>query len=77
MEGKKIMNNEDPRFHFLHFEDGFELPDMVIDFKHFYTVSTEYLYRNINNRVCSLSELYREKISQRFAYFISRIGLPE
>ena len=50
---------------------------MVIDFKHFYTVSTEYLYRNINNRVCSLSELYREKISQRFAYFISRIGLPE
>lgn len=76
-DGKKIMNNEDPRFHFLHFEDGFELPDMVIDFKHFYTVSTEYLYRNINNRVCSLSELYREKISQRFAYFISRIGLPE
>ena len=76
-DGKKIMNNEDPRFHFLHFEDAFELPDMVIDFKHFYTVSTEYLYRNINNRVCSLSELYREKISQRFAYFISRIGLPE
>ena len=36
-DGKKIMNNEDPRFHFLHFEDGFELPDMVIDFKHFYT----------------------------------------
>ena len=76
-DGKKIMNNEDPRFHFLHFEDDFNLPDMVVDFKHFYTVSTDYLYENIDKRVCSLSELYREKISQRFAYFISRIGLRE
>lgn len=75
--GKKIMNNEDPRFHYLHFEENFMLPHLVIDFKHFYTVSTKYLYKNLDKRVCSLSELYREKISQRFAYFISRIGLPE
>ena len=71
------MNNEDPRFHFLHFEDGFKLPDMVVDFKHFYTINTDYLYQNIDKRVCSLSELYREKLSQRYAYFLSRIGLPE
>lgn len=76
-DGKKIMNNEDPRFHFLHFEDGFKLPDMVVDFKHFYTINTDYLYQNIDKRVCSLSELYREKLSQRYAYFLSRIGLPE
>lgn len=76
-DGKKIINNEDPRFHYLHFEEGFELPDMVIDFKHFFSVGTEYLYNNLDKRVCSLSELYREKINQRFAYYISRIGLPE
>lgn len=75
---QKIMNNEDPRFHYLHFEDDNPiLPDLIIDFKHIYTLSTEYLYSNIDKRVCSVSELYREKISQRYAYFISRIGLPD
>lgn len=74
---KKIMNNEDPRFHYLHFEEGFILPDLIVDFKHFYTINTATLYRNIDKRVCSLSELYREKISQRYAYFLSRIGLPD
>lgn len=72
----KIIKNEDPRFHYLHFEDDSKLPDMIIDFKHCYTVSTDTLYANIDKRLCSLSDLYREKISQRFAYFISRIGLP-
>ena len=76
--GKKVMNNEDPRYHYLQFEEGFStLPNLVIDFKHFFTVSTDYLYDNIDNRVCTLGDLYREKVSQRFAYFISRIGLPE
>ncbi len=75
-DGKKVMNNEDPRFHYLHFEDNFILPDMVVDFKHFYTISTDYMYENLSKRVCSLSELYREKISQRFAYYFSRIALP-
>lgn len=76
--GKKLMNNEDPRFHYLEFEDGFKsLPNLVIDFKHFFTVSTDYLYKNLEKRVCTLGDLYREKVSQRFAYYISRIGLPE
>lgn len=76
-DGKKIMNNEDPRFHFLHFEDKRLFPDLVIDFKHFYTVSTEYINKNLDKRVCSIEDLYREKISQRFAYYLSRIGLPD
>lgn len=76
-DGKKIMNNEDPRFHFLHFEDKSIFPDLVIDFKHFYTISTEYINNNIDKRVCGIDDLYREKISQRFAYYISRIGLPD
>ena len=37
-EGKKIKNNEDPRYHYLHFNDESHFPDMVIDFKHFFTI---------------------------------------
>lgn len=76
-EGKKIMNNEDPRYHFLHFDKESNLPEMVIDFKHFFTISTEQLYNSLDHRVCSVDELYREKICQRFAFFQSRIGLPD
>lgn len=76
-EIKKIKNNDDPRYHFLHFDEESGMPDMIIDFKHFFSVSTEYLYQNINKRVRAIDELYREKISQRFAYYISRIGLPD
>lgn len=76
--GKKLQNNEDPRYHYLQFDANFTLlPNLVLDFKHFFTVSTDYMYSNINKRVCSLEDLYREKISQRFAYYISRIGLPD
>lgn len=74
---KKIMNNDDPRFHFLHFDESQNLPDYVIDFKHFFTISTDYLYLNIDKRLFSLADLYREKITQRFAFFQSRIGLPD
>ncbi len=74
--GKKLMNNEDPRYHFLHFDESELYPDLVIDFKHFFTISTQYMYAHKDKRVCSLCELYREKVSQRFANYISRIGLP-
>lgn len=75
---KKIMQNEDPRYHYLHFEEEFKkLPNLIVDFKHFFTVSSGYMYANLDKRVCTLDDLYREKVSQRFAYYISRIGLPD
>lgn len=74
---KKIMNNEIPRYHYLCFDQECGLPDMIIDFKHFFTVSTDYLYQILDKRVRAVDTLYREKISQRFAYYISRIGLPD
>ena len=76
-QGEKIRKNEDPRYHYLHFNDESKFPDMVIDFKHFFTISTEQMYENLSNRVFSIEELYREKICQRFAFFQSRIGLPD
>jgi hypothetical protein len=73
---KFILNNEIPRFHYLRFpEQG--MPELIVDFKHFFTIDRNCLYNNLNKRLCSLDNLYKEKLSQRFSYFISRIGLPE
>lgn len=75
---KKICQNETPRYHYLNRYEPFEIPDLVLDFKRYYTVSREYLY-DIYNEVylASLGGLYREDLSQRFANYLSRIGLPE
>jgi hypothetical protein len=71
-----IMNNEIPRFHYLKFAEA-GMPELIIDFKHFFTINRDLLYANLSNRLCSLDDLYKEKISQRFSYFLSRIALPD
>ncbi|MCD8388515.1 MAG: hypothetical protein LUD17_16780 [Bacteroidales bacterium] len=71
-----IKRNSDPRYHYLEFKDKSILPDCVIDFKHFYTVSNDTLNKAKENRIGRIPPLFREAISQRFAYYISRIGLP-
>jgi hypothetical protein len=73
-----IMENKDRRYHSMSFDDEtLGMTDMVMDFKHYFTVNLSYLEDNKNNRVCRVSELYREQISHRFAHFLSRIGLPD
>lgn len=73
---KKIKDNSDPRYHYIHYLPSTHLPDMIIDFKHFFTVNKQYLYEKRHKRVFSIDELFRERISQRFASYLSRIGLP-
>jgi hypothetical protein len=77
-EGKKVMNNQLPRFHYLKFPNEVNIVDSVLDFKHFFTISIEVLYRvRRKNFVCTVSPLFREEISDRFAFYVARIGLPE
>ena len=73
---KKLMDNEIPRFHYLKFPDA-DLPELIIDFKHFFSMNRNTLYNQMDKRLCSIDVLFKEKISQRFSYYISRIGLPE
>lgn len=73
---KKIMDNEIPRYHYLKFPDD-DMPELIIDFKHFFTINKTILYNQIWKRFCSMDDLFKEKINQRFSYYISRIGLPE
>lgn len=73
---KLIVDNEMPRFHYLKFKEA-QMPELIIDFKHFFTINRDLLYGQIDKRFCSLDDLFKEKLSQRFSNFISRIGLPE
>lgn len=73
---KLIMDNEIPRFHYLKFPDN-NMPELIIDFKHFFTINREVIYSKLDKRLCSLEDLFKENLSQRFSNFISRIGLPE
>lgn len=72
-----LKHNNTPRYHFLEFGPGLQMVDSVIDFKHYFSVNTHRLTKHKEDHfVCKVDTLYREDISQRFAAFLSRIGLP-
>lgn len=74
---RPIPQNTNPRFHFLEGEAGCQLPNLVIDFKHLYTMTGELLYKKIKDTYfVSISEMFREVLSQRYSNYLSRIGLP-
>lgn len=75
----KIQHNRTLRYHFLSQEPTLLVPDLVIDFKHIFTVSTDLLrerYAGKKHHIARLKCPYREDLSQRFAAFLSRVGLP-
>jgi hypothetical protein len=75
---KIIKKNKNERYHFLEKNERFGLPDLVIDFKQYYTIPTYRLYKLYKGHfVGSLKPLYRESLSHRFAFYLSRIGLPK
>lgn len=77
-EASKIKKNQIPRYHYLEFPDNIPIVNSIIDFKHFFSVNISFLdkIRPINFE-CSISELFREDISNRFAFYLSRIALPD
>ncbi len=75
--GKLLLQNTNPRYHFLEFPNKVPIVPSVIDFKHYFSTNVNVLQeRYASSFVCGVSELYRESISQRFSNFLSRIGLP-
>lgn len=74
---KSLTENEIPRYHYLEFPGNIDVVNSIIDFKHYFSVNIEYLEnKKKEGFVCQVSELYRERISQRFSSYLSRIGLP-
>ena len=77
-DNKNLRANETPRYHYLEFNDSVPIVNSVIDFKHYFTVSVDRLRAHKKDHyICTVSELFRERVSQRFANYLSRIGLPE
>ena len=72
-----LIKNETPRYHYLKFSPESQIADRIIDFKHYFSANVEQLEQlKKDNFICQVRELYREDISQRFANYLSRIGLP-
>jgi len=73
-----LTQNKNPRYHYLRFGPDSGIVDSVIDFKHYFSVNVQYLKRiKPHNCAGKLSALFREDVSQRFASFLARIGLPD
>jgi hypothetical protein len=79
-ERERLRTNQEFRFHFLDKCLDFQIPELVADFKHFFTVERELFYSKYHNTahyLCSLNPLFREDLSTRFSNFLARIALPD
>lgn len=75
--GKNLRNNETPRYHHVEFPADVPIVPSVIDFKHYFSVHITVLKSMKPTKfVCRVAELYREDLANRFASFLSRVGLP-
>ena len=85
-EQKLFAKNKVERYHFLQkvppeadaLQQG--LPELGIDFKRFFTVPTDEVYKRLTlnaKRRCLMNSPYLEHLSDRFSYFQQRIALPE
>lgn len=73
-----IRSNQNKRFHFFEIDNKNKLSAIVADFKFYYTIPRDELYDLVkNNYKVSIKNLFKESLSQRFAYYLSRIGLPD
>lgn len=74
---KRIKDQNNARFHFLESYLEFQVPELVVDFKHYYTIPRETLTKMYaDHYLVTINQLFRECLSQRFAHYLSRIGLP-
>jgi len=77
---KLLQENRDYRYHYLVDHPEYQVPELVADFKHYFTIPRDIIYaeyQNPEHYLASLSELFRENLSIRFAQYLARIGLPE
>lgn len=84
---ERIKVNKDERYHFFQKIEAKDdrlregLPELTIDFKRYFTIPTPEVYQMLKDKLTFrriyLASPYLEHFSSRFAYFQSRIALPE
>lgn len=73
-----IKKQNNARYHFLEQDQELQVPELVIDFKHYYALPRDTLFNMYDeNYLVTINHLFREFLSQRFSNYLSRIGLPE
>jgi hypothetical protein len=72
-----VKQNRDQRYHYLKGQPDMQVPDLVLDFKHYLTSPFD-AFRKVykDSYLASVSELFREDLSLRFCSYLSRVGLP-
>lgn len=77
-EWKRLKKNNNSRYHYLPADQQNQVPDLVLDFKTYFTIPYKTLSNEHKNHyLTTVNEIFREELSQRFANYLSRIGLPE
>lgn len=72
-----VKSNQNARYHYLPQYEPFKIPELVIDFKHYYTIPRDYFYQYYKDHyIGTIDQLFRENLSIRFSTYLSRIGLP-
>lgn len=73
-----VQQNNDARYHYLPAHDPLQIPELILDFKHFITAPRGVLLELRKAAYLgSLNQLFRDSLSQRFAYFLARVALPD
>lgn len=73
-----IKKQNNTRYHYLEQEQELQVPELVIDFKHYYAIPRDTLFYMYNEHyLATINHLFREYLSQRFSNYLSRIGLPK
>lgn len=70
-------NSEHNRYHYLSKGEIHMKHDVIIDFKHYFTIPKESVINQYQEKyIATIDYLYRELLSQRFCNYLGRIGLP-
>jgi hypothetical protein len=90
-EWKPVLQNQIDQYHYLDCrgmitENLEDLADgLIVDFKRYFTLTAQELYRQFTasdaasrcNRICRLSDLWREDFQRRAMSFMQRVALPD
>lgn len=75
---KPIIKNHNERYHFLNNYIDYQIPELIIDFKTYFTLPTKYFKQIYKiNYLATINELFREELSQRFSMYLARIATPK
>jgi hypothetical protein len=76
---RQIKSNNVSRYYYLVGQPNIEVPNLVVDFKHYVTIPRDIVYRPhiLEKYLATIEVLFRDNLSARFAHYLSRIGLPD